>query len=71
MEMKPIDKVSYTLLVIGGLSWGLIGFFKYDLVSKIFGVGSGLSRAVFAVVGLAAVYGLYSMVTMMAKMQKK
>ena len=32
MEMKAIDKVTYTLLVIGGLNWGLVGVFKYNLV---------------------------------------
>lgn len=66
MEMKTIDKVVYTLLVVGGLNWGLVGAFKYNLVDKIFGVESALSRIIYVLVGLAAVYGVYSIVTMMS-----
>ena len=44
------------LLVIGGLSWGLIGFFQYDLVAAIFGSMSSTSRVIYGLVGLSAVY---------------
>ena len=71
MEMKAWDKASYLLMVIGGLNWGLVGFFKYNLVDKIFGSHYSWARVVYAVVGLGALYGFYSMVTMMAKMNKK
>jgi len=36
MKMNILDKTAYTLLVIGGLNWALIGFFNYNLVGKIF-----------------------------------
>jgi len=68
MEMNMADKVSYTLLLVGGLNWGLIGFFRYNLVAKISGGNFAADRVVYAVVGLAAVYGFYSMVMMMSKM---
>lgn len=69
MEMTALDKTAYSLVVIGGLNWGLIGFFKYNLVDKIF--NDGLSRFIYAVVGLAAVYCLYGIVKMKADEAKK
>lgn len=71
MKMNPIDKLAYVLVVIGGLNWGLVGFFKYNLVDKIFGVDSTASRVIYAIVGLAALYMLYTMVVMIAKGEEK
>jgi len=56
--MKTIDVVIWTLLAIGGLNWGLIGIFNFDLVAAIFGEMSLLSRIVYTLVGLAAVYDI-------------
>lgn len=47
--------VTLILLVVGGLNWGLIGLFNYNLVASIFGVGGWLPRTVYALVGLSAV----------------
>ncbi len=41
---------------IGGLNWGLVGLFDYDLVAAIFGTMSTLSRIIYSLVGLGAVY---------------
>lgn len=54
--MKSLDVVVAALLVIGGLNWGLVGFFNFDLVATIFGPMSFLSRAVYAIVGICALY---------------
>jgi len=54
--MRPIDVIAAVLLVVGGLNWGLVGFFNFDLVAAIFGAGSPLARVVYSLVGLAAVY---------------
>jgi uncharacterized membrane protein YuzA (DUF378 family) len=54
--MKSLGLVASVLLVIGGLNWGLVGLFNVDLVAAIFGAGSLLSRLVYIIVGLAAVY---------------
>ncbi len=67
MKTNAVDKVAYLLLVVGGLNWGLVGVFEWNLVTKLFGVDSGLTRVVYALVGVAAVYGLYSIVSMLAK----
>ena len=53
--MKALDTVTTLLLVVGGLNWGLVGLFSFDLVAGIFGEMSGLSRVVYTLVGLAAI----------------
>ena len=59
--MKSIDVVVWTLLVIGGLNWGLVGILDFDLVAAIFGDMSILSRIVYTLVGLSAVYDIVAM----------
>lgn len=56
--MKVANIVALILIIIGGLNWGLVGFFDYNLVDALFGVGSVASRVVYAIVGLAALYKL-------------
>ena len=52
-----MDKIALTLLVIGGINWGCVGLFQFDLVAWIFGgSGSLLTRIVYTLVGLAAVW---------------
>lgn len=54
--MKALDIVAAVLLVIGGLNWGLVGAMDIDLVAMLFGEMSVLSRIVYGLVGLSAVY---------------
>jgi uncharacterized membrane protein YuzA (DUF378 family) len=54
--MKSLDVIVASLLVIGGLNWGLVGLFNFDLVATIFGNMSALSRIVYIVVGAGAFY---------------
>jgi uncharacterized protein len=60
--MKTLNMIALALLIIGGLNWLLVGLFSFDLVAAIFGgeVGprSTLSRVIYVIVGLAALYGL-------------
>lgn len=56
MKMNAVDYVAFVLVVVGGLNWGLVGAFEYNLVDSLFGVGSTLARVVYVLVGLAAVY---------------
>ncbi len=56
--MRTLDGIVALLLIVGGLNWGLVGVFNFDLVAAIFGMGSVLSRLVYAIVGLCAVYWL-------------
>lgn len=56
--MKGLDITALLLVIIGAVNWGLIGFFRYDLVSSLFGTGTALTRIIFALVGLAGLYSL-------------
>lgn len=59
MRAKPFDWTALTLVIIGAINWGLIGFFQFDLVATLFGgADSWLSRIVYAVVGIAGIYTL-------------
>jgi uncharacterized membrane protein YuzA (DUF378 family) len=54
--MKTLDVFAAVVLVIGGLNWGLVAATQIDLVSAALGDLSGLARAVYGVVGIAAIY---------------
>ena len=54
--MKAIEVLTLTLVLVGALNWGLIGLFGFDLVAALFGEMSVLSRIVYSLVGLSAVY---------------
>lgn len=54
--MKLIDIIAAILLVIGGINWGLVGAFEFDLVAKLLGVMTMPAKVVYILVGLAAVY---------------
>lgn len=54
--MKTLDVIAAILLVVGGLNWGLVGVFHFDLVATIFGDMSIISRIVYILVGVAAIY---------------
>ena len=56
--MKYLQYISYALIIIGALNWGLIGLFGFDLVAAIFGPMTAASRLIYSLVGLAAVVNL-------------
>ncbi len=52
-----LDKIALALLIIGGLNWGLVGIFEFDLVSWLFGgTDAILSRAVYILVAISALW---------------
>ena len=56
--MRAANIVALILLIVGGLNWGLVGLFQFDLVAAIFGgQGSAIARIVYVLVGIAALYG--------------
>lgn len=57
-KLSTIDWVAVVLLAVGGLNWGLVGLLNFDLVAALFGDMSALSRIVYSVVGISAVYVL-------------
>ena len=55
-RLNTWDWVALVLLVIGGLNWGLVGLFSFDLVAALFGELSILSRIVYILVGISAIF---------------
>lgn len=66
-KLNTLDWVALVLVIIGGLNWALVGLFSFDLVATIFGDMSVLSRIVYVLVGLSAVY----MLVVSGKLAKK
>ena len=58
MSSRGLDYTLLTFVLIGAINWGLIGFFRFDLVAFLFGDMSWLSRVVYALVGLCGLYML-------------
>ena len=58
--MRKLNAAAAILTIVGGLNWGLVGLFKFDLVAAVFGMQFGevniASRVVYALVGLSAAY---------------
>ncbi len=52
--MNVLLGISRVLVIIGGLNWGLVGLFDFNLVDSIFGAGSVVSKVVYIIVGVAA-----------------
>jgi hypothetical protein len=62
MAAKVIDWIGLILLMIGGLNWGLVGVFNFDLVAWLFGAMSMASKVVYSLVGLAALWEIVYLV---------
>lgn len=57
--MDILYKVALALVIIGGINWGLIGFFQFDLVAWLFGgQDSIIARIVYALVGISAIISI-------------
>lgn len=59
-RFHALDWISMALLIVGGLNWGLVGLFGFDLVATLFGEMSALSRIVYVLVGVSALYAVYT-----------
>lgn len=58
-EKSVIDWIALVLVIIGGLNWGLVGLFQFDLVEAILGAVPVLQRIVYVLVGISAAYMIY------------
>ena len=59
MEKGIIDWIALVLVIVGGLNWGLVGLFNFDVVATVFGSIFWLARAVYILVGISALYMIY------------
>ena len=65
--MSALKLITQILVIVGGLNWGLVGIFSFDLVAAIFGEMSAISRIVYTLVGISAVYQLTTIRSLTAK----
>ena len=56
--MKALNLITLILVIVGGVNWGLVGLFDFDLVATLLGAGSLLARIVYVLVGLSALWQL-------------
>lgn len=56
MKLNWLDIIALVLVIVGGLNWGLVGLFDFDLVAQLFGAAPIIAKIVYDLVGLAAVY---------------
>ena len=56
--MKILNAIALILLIIGGINWGLVGFFQFNLVGSLFGEFSMLTRIIYSLVGIAGIYSI-------------
>lgn len=54
--MKILNAIALTLVMIGGLNWGLIGLFGFNLVTTLFGANTILANIIYILVGMSALY---------------
>lgn len=68
--MKTLDIIASVLLVIGGLNLGLIGFFGFDLIGMIFSQVYIITRIIYAVIGISALYYIFQCKQMQRRWKK-
>ena len=61
--MKAVNLITLILVIVGGLNWGLVGALNFDLVATLFGAASIVSRLVYVLVGLSALWQLIPLAT--------
>lgn len=54
--MKIVNIIALLLVIIGGINWGLVGLFEFNLVDFLFGAGSILARIVYILVGISSLW---------------
>jgi hypothetical protein len=59
MEKNAIDMIAMILVIVGGLNWGLVGLFGFDLVAFLLGALPLIQNLVYAIVGVSAAYMIY------------
>lgn len=56
---KGIDIIAAVILAVGGLNWGFVGFFGFNPVEAVFGAMSPMSRVIYGLVGISALYEIF------------
>lgn len=56
--MKFLDTIALILVIIGGINWGLVGLFEFNIVSVLFGTFSAMTRIIYCLIGIASLYSI-------------
>jgi uncharacterized membrane protein YuzA (DUF378 family) len=56
--MNILQKIALAFTIIGGINWGLVGLFDFNLVTAIFGVGSVMTTIIYVVIAIAAIINI-------------
>ena len=70
-DLTSFDLIAFVLLLIGGINWGSIALFDVNLVSLLFGEFAPMSRIIYGLVGISAVYLLFSALTSQAPTEQQ
>ena len=60
--MKVVEIIALILNIIGGINWGLVGLFDYNLVDSLFGEGSVIAKVIYVLVGISALFAITTVV---------
>ena len=59
MTKSAIDWIALILVIVGAINWGLVGILDFNLVDKIFGIGSTIATIIYILVGLSGIWMIY------------
>ena len=65
--MKVVEIIALILNIIGGINWGLVGLFDYNLVDSLFGEGSVIAKVIYVLVGISALFAITAVVKLAKK----
>ncbi|MCR4327655.1 MAG: DUF378 domain-containing protein [Nanoarchaeota archaeon] len=60
MKNSVLEVIALVLVLIGGINWGLVGAFGFNVVDAVFGAGSIVSSIIYLLVGISAIFGAFS-----------
>jgi len=59
MTKSAIDWIALILVIVGAINWGLVGILDFNIVDKIFGIGSTIATIIYILVGLSGIWMIY------------
>ena len=62
-----VEIIALILNIIGGINWGLVGLFDYNLVDSLFGEGSVIAKVIYVLVGISALFAITTVVKLAKK----
>ena len=69
--MSMFNTVTFVLVIVGALNWGLVGLARFDLVATLFGLSFGqvsaITRVIYTLVGVSAIYQLVTFKSLVAR----